>query len=118
MASGADAHLSIVDNHARFESERQRAGGSGETTGQKAKRLTAYIVWPSTHARIVQQSAKLSLIESFASCTIHSWGPGELSTRFGNPSWSLESWKCDSNATCERLTVRGRRGCCPYYRSP
>lgn len=41
--------------------------------------------------------------------------PGELSTRFDNPSWKLGSWKCDNNATCERLTVHGKRGSCPYY---
>jgi len=48
MASGADAHISIVDNHARFKSERLRAGGSGELLARRQE--TAYITWPSTHA--------------------------------------------------------------------
>lgn len=114
MPPGADAHLMISAssiNPARFKSERLRAGDSGDLLVRRQE--TAHIIWPSTHAN-VQQSAQLSLIERSESCTIRAWAPGELSTRFDNPSWKLGSWNCDSNATCERLTVRGRRGSCSY----
>jgi hypothetical protein len=49
MASGADAHISIVDNHARFKS-------NGcvlvvlENYWPEGKRLPTSITWPSTHA--------------------------------------------------------------------
>jgi hypothetical protein len=80
MASGADAHISIDDKHARFKSERLRAGGSGELLARRQE--TAYINHLAEHAcRIVQQSAQLSLIESSRKLHHPRLGPRESSPR-------------------------------------
>ena len=105
MASGADAHISIVDNHARFKSNGCVLAVL-ENYWPEGKRLPTSLGRARTPYSPAVSTAFLDR-ELPKAAPSTPGAPGELSTRFDNPSWKLGSWKCDNNATCERLTVHG-----------